>query len=138
MSDKVIPIDKFTASIDGIFDSVDKKLVAGLESSIRKSLNTGKRTVQRVAKSTFKDNTSGVRGRYAPNFTYKIVKHSDGSVSGEIGNKKYPGLVHLLEKGHKTNGGFDVPAYPHMADGAEDAFKKMEKLVDRVVESALK
>ena len=133
----VIGVDQFAKSINDMMKNINTKLAYNLEPAIRQSAIKGRRTTARVARRTFRSDSSPVRGRYSLNFSYKMKKTGYG-VSAEVGNKKYPGLVHLLEKGHKTVGGNDVKAYPHVIDGANDAFEELEKRVDAAVEKALK
>mgnify|MGYP007038283179 CR=1 FL=1 len=60
-----------------------------------------------------------------------------------MGNERYPGLPHLLEKGHRTIGavygggdGF-VPGSEHMAPAYDVAVELFESEIDKAVDAAL-
>lgn len=50
-----------------------------------------------------------------------------------IHNKDYPGLTHLLEKGHATRNGGRTQAQPHIGPAEKAAIKKFNKGVEEVV-----
>lgn len=145
-----VTADKFSIGIKDIMDTIDVSLRANLNECVRESCKMGARLARRGAKKLFKTNTSNVHGRYSKNFSYQIKSNRD-SVIGEIGNRKYPGLVHLLEKGHRTingarsaSGGIgtinmgSVPAYPHLAPAADETFDHFNKVVKKALDKALK
>ena len=139
---KTIGVDEFALSIEEIMKGVTVKLGTESGKAVKKSLQTGARKVRSKANTLFRKDTSPVQGRYHLTFSYKWKPDKYGGATGEVGNKKYPGLVHLLEKGHRTTGAFRggsgfVVGRPHMKPGADKAFAMFEKLMDEAVKKAL-
>lgn len=76
--------------------------------------------------------------KYADGFKYTTRVKNKNEAIGEVGNKTYPGLVHLLELGHAKVGGGRVNGINHMAKAAEHASDVYMKLAQEAVERALR
>ena len=73
---------------------------------------------------------------YRQGFTAHVEK---GVVTtGEVGNKNMPGLVHLLEKGHRTLNDRRTNAYPHMAPTFEDMLDDIDRRLGPAIDKALR
>lgn len=127
-----VTADRFTYALDGILDGVTGKVEDALEPAVRSACSKGAREVRRQAKAKLLDTLGG---QYKKSFTW-TVKKARYSVVGTIGSRKYPSLVHLVEKGHAKMGGGRVPPYTHMAEGADVAFDELERRVQAAVGEA--
>ena len=131
MSNRTCGADQFAATLEDILGEVVTDVKTVSRGAVKKSAQKGRRAVRRNAKKQ----DLKVTGEYIAGWTFKVTE-SDGVCSAEIGNKRKPGLAHLLEKGHaKVGGGRDVPAYPHIADAAEEAFDELYTQVMEGVDS---
>ena len=122
-------IDGFGAAMDSILEDVLANTEKGMEPAVRESCKTGRKLTKANAAGSF-----GGTGKYASSFSYRIKKSGD-EVTGEVGSRNMPGLVHLLEKGHAKVGGGRVEGRPHMAPAAEEAFKVLEDEINKALEN---
>lgn len=130
--------DGFAVALDSMLTSVLNSVDNGLPNAVRNSCKVGARKARQLAPVSKNDDAGTVH--YKTGFTYKVDRQGKHKCMGEIGNRKKPGLVHLLEKGHRTIGGGWVgpsPAEGHIKPAAEVTFKRFEKEIDEVVEGAL-
>ena len=119
--------DDFAVALNGILADVADGVEDGMQGAVRDTCKTARRKVRSYARQKF-----GGTGAYARGFSYR-VKGRGSSVSGEVGNKDLPGLVHLLEKGHATIGGGRVEGRPHVAPAAEESYDELEeRMLDMV------
>ena len=129
MSDRSIETDQFAMGMNEILSKVDANVARCLEKPIRKACRYGAKVATWGAPMR--------TGEYAGGFSSRFQKVSATECFGEIGNRRKPGLVHLLEKGHATIGGGRVRAYPHIAPAADEAFALFEHELDAAVGEAL-
>lgn len=123
--------DGFTVAMSDILADVADGIEDGMENAVRETCKMARRKVRSYARQKF-----GGTGAYAKGFSYR-VKGSGSSVSGEVGNRDLPGLVHLLEKGHATIGGGRVEGRPHVSTAAEESYGYLEQRMLDVVGRAL-
>lgn len=125
-----VEADRFGYGLDKLLEDIAPGIEDALEPAVRKGCQ--------VSRKVAKANAPKKTGRYAKSLSYKVKGHGM-KVSGEVGSKTLPGLVHLLEKGHAKVGGGRTRAFPHMAPGYDEgapAFeKKLLEGVDRVLGS---
>ena len=114
------------------FSQLIEDIGPGIEGALEPAVREGCKISRKVAKSTAPKKT----GKYAASLSY-TVKGKGAKATGEVGSKKLPGLVHLLEKGHATIGGGRVAGHPHMAPGYDAGApvfeEKLMEGVDRVL-----
>lgn len=134
MSDVVrVSADGFAAEVDRMMLQIANSVGDGLAPALRKSCDVGKREVQSHAEVL--QDTLG--GKYKSSFSRTVKERGRDHAVGEIGSRKYPGLVHLVEKGHAKMGGGRTRAFPHMDPGAKAAFDDFERRVSDLVGDAL-
>lgn len=121
--------DKFAMSLESLLHDVD----TNISECIVKPVSTAVRYGAKIARWSAPMKT----GEYASGFASKTDRTGQKHCIGTIYNKKKPGLVHLLEKGHATIGGGRVRAYPHMIIAADEAFALLEKELDKAIDRGL-
>ena len=102
-------------------------------------------TVQRVTSEVAKEGLSKVKAAspvsgkspkssaYKSGWTKKVVTNRMGA-SAIIYNGKYPGLVHLLEKGHALRNGGRSTAFPHVAPVEEWMNSELQKRIKEAIQ----
>lgn len=121
--------DKFAMSLESLLHDVD----TNISECIVKPVGSAVRYGAKVARWAAPMRT----GEYAGGFTSTTDRTGQKHCIGTVYNKKKPGLVHLLEKGHATIGGGRVRAYPHMIIAADEAFALLEKELDKAIDRGL-
>lgn len=113
---KNIEADQFGISLRELFGSIDMTLSTELDEPVLAACKAAKKTAK--AAGTYKDRPTA-RGTYRSGFDYRVNKSGKYECIGYVGNRKKPGLVHLLEKGHATMNGGRTRAFVHMKTGAD-------------------
>jgi len=102
-------------------------------------------TVQRVTNEVAKEGLSKVkaaspvsgkspkRSAYRSGWSKKVIVDRMGA-SAIIYNGKYPGLVHLLEKGHALRQGGRSRAFPHVAPVEEWMNSELQKRIKEAIQ----
>lgn len=101
--------------------------------AVEQSTRRGVKVVKEKAKATGVHEWSD---RYVGGFSSHIDRVSF-MTTGEIGNRKEPGLVHLLEKGHATLTGRRTRAFPHLEPAFDEIEEDLVKRVYKAVGDAL-
>ena len=115
--------------MQAIFKEIQADATEAAEKATKKAAN--------VTRKALKQNSPRRKGgKYAASWKTKTVKDRL-SVSVIVYNAKYPGLTHLLEKGHVSRNQYGqygrVRAYPHMDQAEEQGIEEMEKtLIDEL------
>lgn len=136
-NETVVSADRFAVALDGILAGIAHDIDAKMPGAVLKTAQAAKRYTIRNAKAIGVRNIGGkTMTTYIGGFSYRTSKKGRESFA-EVGNKTYPGLVHLLEKGHALMGGGRSNAYEHVGTAADEAFKKLEEYVEKAVEEAL-
>lgn len=120
--------DRFAYGFEQLVKDIEPIIEDSIEPAVRKGCQT--------ARKTAKAGAPVMTGRYAKSLEYKVSGHGM-KVKGEVGSKKLPGLVHLLEKGHAKVGGGRVRAIPHMAPGFDAGAPEFERMIMEAVDRAL-
>lgn len=102
-------------------------------------------TVQRVTNELAKEGLSKVkaaspvsgkspkRSAYRSGWSKKVITNRMGA-SAIIYNGKYPGLVHLLEKGHALRNGGRSAAYPHVEPVQDWMNDELQKRIKEAIQ----
>lgn len=123
-----VDADRFGYGFGKLIEDIGPGIGEVLEPAVRE----GCKTARKVAKGGAPKKT----GKYAASLSY-TVKGKGMAASGEVGSKKLPGLVHLLEKGHAKVGGGRVAGHPHMAPGFDAGAPVFEKKLMEGVDNVL-
>ena len=134
-SSKTVSPDKFAVALGGMFSEIEWKLTTNLEQPVTEACKAARKKAASTDAGTpaFKNRT----GVYRKSFAYKLDKKGRYEAFGYVGNRKKPGLVHLLEKGHATMNGGRTRAFPHMEPGAREGEKVLIREAERMAEEAL-
>ena len=129
MVDLTVDADRFAYGFSKLLEDIGPGVDDALEPAVRK----GVQTARKVAKATAPVGPSRHEpGEYRDSLTYTVKKRG-GIAEGEVGSKKFPGLVHLLEKGHARVGGGSVGPREHMATGFDAGVPEFQReLLERV------
>lgn len=130
MGDVTVDADGFASAICKIVDRLDEGVVNGIPKATRHAVNVGRKAARENAAG------HGWSKEYSGGFSGH-VGGSGRQVTGEVGNRSKPGLVHLLEKGHNTLTGRRTAAYPHMKPALGDMEDDFERQVDEMVDKAI-
>ena len=128
-----VDADRFGYAIESILKDVSDNLDKNLTSAVKSAVRVGVQQERMYAAAY----PLVITGKYIEGISSHVSRKGKNDVYGEIGNKNKPGLAHLLEKGHATIGGGRVPAYPHIAYAADEAFEKFEELALEAVDKSL-
>lgn len=120
--------DGFSAALGGILSDIDYDVAECIEEPVRKC--------SKDARDMLRSESPKRTGGYAQGWAY-TMKGKSKRVFGEVGNKRKPGLAHLLEKGHAKVGGGRVAAIPHIDPVAQRVFDELEEEVSKAVGDAL-
>lgn len=120
--------------IEQLLGDIAPDVKSEMQKAIPKVARKGSKALREEAGSRWNGKTGS---KYSKGFTMRQIKAGE-EVSAEIGNKTFPGLVHLLEKGHATLNGRRVAGIPHMTPVFENVVvPELEKEVSAGVERAL-
>lgn len=127
MDNYTIDADRFGATMQQILGDLAEQVNQGSGRAVRKAAKKGRDETEA--------NAPELTGGYKEGWTYKVKKTPEGWVA-EVGNKKKPGLAHLLEKGHARVGGGRVDPSPkggHIGPAADKAFDELIEQVNAEV-----
>ena len=127
-------IDRFASGIEELLGDIPAKCSDKVGRATVKATRKGVKTVKSYAS---KGGVNAWSDRYVGGFASHIDKGGMVTV-GEIGNKKEPGLVHLLEKGHVTPAGRRTRAFPHMAPAFDDIAEDFIEMASRAFGEAIR
>ena len=114
---QTIDADRFAVALKGIFSNVENQLTTNLEQPVEEACKAAQKVARKSG--TYKDKATK-KGKYRSGFAHRVDKKGRYEAVGYVGNRKKPGLVHLLEKGHATMRGGRTRAFPHMVYGARE------------------
>lgn len=127
-------VDRFAADLDSMLREVADKVGSGLEPAVRASCRLAVKEASKGAEVFEPTPYPGLsKGPYKDGFDYKMTGRKD-KAGGEVGNRLYPGLVHLLEKGHAIMGGGRARAFEHVAPAADKAFDDLERRIGQAID----
>lgn len=126
-------LDSFARGIDELIGDIPEKCSDKVGKATERATRKGVRTVKSYASE------GGIHewsDRYVGGFSSHVDRKGPVTI-GQIGNKKEPGLVHLLEKGHATPAGRRTRAFPHMAPAFDEITQDFVEMASRAIEEAI-
>lgn len=126
--------DAFAKTLEQILGDIAGDISEETPKAVTRVARRGAKQLRSEAASRWSGKTGAT---YSAGFSSRVTGQGGGVVSAEIGNDTFPGLVHLLEKGHATLTGRRTAAYPHMAPVFEDIQDDLIAEVGRAVDKAL-
>ena len=134
MTDIPCDLDSFGATLEQLLKDVDMDVDARIEPAVSKTVKYGAKEMRKSYKAKWGKGKTGKA--YAEGFSSRTFRKGK-ETAGEVGNRTFPGLVNLLEKGHNTLAGRHIPGYAHVKPVYEDMVPKFEKEIGIAVEEAL-
>lgn len=130
-----VGMDAFSRGVEELLGDIPNACGDALETATTQSARS-------TAKKLRGEYTAGIgRNPWSAEYRNGFSSHVERNglnVTGEVGNRAKPGLVHLLEKGHATLTERRTQAYPHMApafeDMEDDFVKRASDALGRVLE----
>lgn len=104
-----------------------------IESVQRVTKEVANEGVKKIKAESPVSGKSPKRNAYKSGWTKKVVVNRMGA-SAIIYNGKYPGLVHLLEKGHALRNGGRSTAFPHVAPAEEWMNSELQKRIKEAIQ----
>lgn len=130
----VCTVDDFAVCVSGLLSDIEPGVEAAMDREVPKA---GREAAKKVKENARAQGWSGKTGsRYVAGFRSKTTREG-GRVASEVGNADVPGLVHLLEKGHNTIGGFRVAGKPHMEPAFNEVSAEFEEALAAAVGEVL-
>jgi len=125
---KTVSIDQLDNEITRLMAEYTEDITIGVEQATNK---TAKQILNEVKANA---RHWGWSDKYVNGFT-KSDQSTPGSRKYVVWNRKYPGLVHLLEDGHALWQGGRARAYPHIYPAVRENIPTYEKLVEKIIKS---
>lgn len=114
-----------------ILDDYEESIIDTVQSVTEDLANEGLRKVKSASPVSGK---SQKRSAYKSGWRKKVETNRLGA-SAVIYNEKYPGLVHLLEKGHALRNGGRTAAKPHVAPVQEWMNDELIKRIKEAIQN---
>lgn len=125
--------DAFAIGLEELLSDITPDVAKGISEAIPKVSRKGAKMLREEASKRWTGKTGAA---YSKGFKSKTIKSGEVTTA-EIGNSKFPGLVHLLEKGHATLTGRRTKAYPHVAPVFDAIEPQVMEAVGDAVDKAL-
>lgn len=130
-----VTVEELAAEVGKILDAYGEEVYKILDKAAKQ---TAKETNEEIKKNVeFRNRT----GQYVRNFATKKWNTEAGTFRHHSTNyvwyvkAPYYRLTHLLEHGHATRNGGRTQAYPHIAKGEEYAKKRLDDLLEELLDA---
>lgn len=129
-------VGTFQATMSKILFDVQNGVDGAASRAVSKNVRWGAKELRTSDLTPVRKTGKFSDGWYKSGFASSTKNRMHGAY-GVIYNKKAPGLVHLLEKGHATPAGGRVAARVHVAPIAEQTFERFWEDIQEQVGGAL-
>lgn len=118
-------------AVAAVLDDYEESIIDTVQSVTEDLAKEGLRKVKSASPVSGK---SPKRSAYKSGWRKKVETNRIGA-SAVIFNEKYPGLVHLLEKGHALRNGGRTAAKPHVAPVQEWMNEELRKRIKEAIQN---
>lgn len=122
--------DDLSKAVATVLTVYKESVIESVQRVTKEVANEGLRKVKAASPVSGK---SPKRSAYKSGWTKKVVVNRMGA-SAVVYNGKYPGLVHLLEKGHALRNGGRAAAHPHVAPVEEWMNTELQKRIKEAIQ----
>ena len=121
--------DDFSKAVATVLDDYAESVTEAVQRVAKEVATEG---VKRVKANSPVNPQGKKRGAYKSGWTKKVEVTRYGA-SAVVHNKKFPGLVHLLEKGHATRNGGRTSPQEHVAPVQDWMNEEFEKRITEAI-----
>jgi hypothetical protein len=121
--------DDLSKAVATVLTDYKESVIESVQRVTKEVANEGLRKVKAASPVSGK---SPKRSAYKSGWTKKVVVNRMGA-SANIYNGKYPGLVHLLEKGHALRNGGRARAQVHVAPVQDWMNEELRKRIEEAI-----
>lgn len=108
------------------------EILSDVQTKVDNAIEEGLKQAPKLCKQQLRARSPRLTGDYSK--SWRIKRHRKAK-SAVVYNANYPGLTHLLEKGHVIRNKYGdygrAPAKPHMKAAEEEAVRLFEETIDR-------
>lgn len=122
--------DDLSKAVATVLTDYKESVTESVQRVTKEVANEGLRKVKAASPVSGK---SPKRSAYKSGWAKKVVVNRMGA-SAVVYNGKYPGLVHLLEKGHALRNGGRTAAHPHVAPVEEWMNTELQKRIKEAIQ----
>ena len=122
--------DDLSRAVAKVLDEYEESVIETVQ---RMTNELAKEGLSKVKAASPVSGKSPKRSAYKSGWSKKVITNRMGA-SAIIYNGKYPGLVHLLEKGHALRNGGRSTAFPHVAPVEEWMNSELQKRIKEAIQ----
>ena len=122
--------DDLSRAVAKVLDEYEESVI---ETVKRVTNELAKEGLSKVKAASPVSGKSPKRSAYRSGWSKKVITNRMGA-SAIIYNGKYPGLVHLLEKGHALRNGGRSAAYPHVEPVQDWMNDELQKRIKEAIQ----
>lgn len=125
--------DTLTIAFSNILNAVSDNMYDAIDDATKQARKVARQNAPRSSRPA---GTHG-QGKYYKTIIRTVDRRGKKEVVGQVGSRKYPGLPHLLEKGHARVGGGRVAGHPHFKPAEQAGRAVMKQKAIQAVKEAI-